>query len=226
MRKNKKTPRRADRKLEIILKADSVGSLEAVRVALSELVSPEVEIGIVHGGVGDINKSDLLLSETAGRLVIGFQVDLLPTLEKVVRERGIEVRLYNVIYALIADIKEIAEGMNPPDLRERIFGSAKVIALFKSSRKGIIIGCEVRDGFLAGGERFRVISAMGPVYSGIIESLHIGQNTVQKATQGQQVGIKLKDFKKIKIGDIVESFRPLPQEEKRIWHPRGEIIRK
>jgi len=131
-----------------------------------------------------------------------------------------------VIYNLVADIKAIAEGMVPPAFEEQIIGSAKVIALFKSTRKGIIIGCEVNAGFLAVGDNFRIISAMGPVYSGTIESLHIGQTAVQKATQGKQVGIKMRDFKKVTVGDLVESFRPLPREKMRIWQPRGEIMRR
>ncbi len=212
-------------KLEIVLKADSIGSVEAVTTALSEISVPGVDIGIIHSGVGSVSKSDVFLAETASRLIVGFQVDALPGLEKALSEHGVELRLYDVIYQLIADIKAISESLILPESKEQITGSGKVIALFKSTRKGVIIGCEVVEGFLAQGQHFRIISAMGPIYSGTVESLHIGENAVQKATSGQKVGIKIKNFNKAKIGDLVESFRPL-SEKARIWHPTGQIIRK
>ena len=212
-------------RLEIVLKADSVGSVEAVVHAVSEIAVPGIEIGVIHSGVGAVTKSDLLLAETAGRLVVGFQVDVVPGMERVLKEHRVEIRRYEVIYRLTGDIQAIAESLVLPIPQEQVIGSAKVIALFKSSRKGIIIGCEVLDGFLALGGRFRIISAMGPVYSGIFESIHIGKITVQRATPGQQVGIKIRDFNKVKIGDLVESFRPSPPKA-RIWEPVGQIVRK
>jgi translation initiation factor IF-2 len=223
--KQKEASQRIQPKLEIVLRADSIGSLEAVSHAISEIILPEVTVSIIHSGVGAVSKSDVLLAETGSRLIVGFQVDALPGMDKVLKEHRVEVRFYEVIYTLIADIRALAQKMIPPVSEEEIIGSAKVIALFKSSRKGIITGCEVLAGFLALGERLRIISAMGPVYAGTIESLHIGNNTVQKATKGQQVGIKISAFDKAKIGDLVESFRVLPQKY-RIWEPSGRIIRK
>ncbi len=221
--KHKETLHKGRPKLEIVLKCDSTGSLEAVTAAISEMTL-EFDIGIVHDGVGGISRSDVLFAETASRLIVGFQVDALPGIEKILRERNIEVRLYDVIYRLTADLRAIAESLIPPESQEKVLGSAGIVALFKSSRKGIIIGCEVREGFLALGERFRIISAMGPVYSGTIESLHIRENAVQKATRGQQVGIKISGFNKARIGDLVECYRPLPAKA-RPWEPKGQIIR-
>lgn len=218
-------PDRGRPKLEVVLKCDSVGSVEAVAAAVSEIMVPDVDVSIIHSGVGAVSKSDVFLAETASRLVVGFQVDALQGIDRVLREHRVEVRLYNVIYALTADVKAIAESIIPAEAQEQITGSARVIALFKSSRKGAILGCEVQEGFLAIGHHFRIISAMGPVYSGVIESLHIGENAVQKATAGQQVGVKVKDFRSAKIGDIVESFRSLPQRA-HPWQATGQIIRK
>ncbi|HAM49627.1 MAG TPA: hypothetical protein DCP92_02620 [Nitrospiraceae bacterium] len=223
--KQKKTSQRTRSKLEIVLRTDSIGSLEAVTHVLSEIILPETDINIIHSGIGAVSKSDVLLAETGSRLIVGFQVDVLPGVEKALKGHRVEVRLYDVIYTLTADIRVLAESMTPPVSEEQIIGSAKVIAIFKSTRKGIIIGCEVLDGFVAVNERFRIISAMGPAYSGTIQSLHIGTNTVQQATRGQQVGIKISDFNKAKIGDLVESFRPLTQKY-RIWEPTGRIVRK
>lgn len=223
--KQKDATKRAAPKLEIVLKCDSIGSVEAVVHALSELVLPGVEVSLIHQGLGAISKSDVLLAETAGRLIVGFQVGVLPEMGKVLKEHHVEVRLYEVIYALTDDIRTIAESLVPPVAQEQVVGSAKVIALFKSTRKGIIVGCEVLGGFLSVGQKFRIISAIGPIYTGVIESLHIGQSVIQKAMPGSEVGIKIKDFNKAHIGDLVESFRHLPQKV-RPWEPQGQIIRK
>src|SRR5208283_663137 len=174
-----------------------------------------------------ISKSDVLFAETASRLIVGFQTGVMPLLDKVLREHRVEVRLYDVIYNLIDDIKAVAGGLVPQFPEDQIIGSGKIIALFKSSRKGIILGCEVREGFFAIGERFRIVSAMGPVYEGTIESLHIGDTAVKKAVPGQQAGVRIKHFSSANIGDLVESFRPPPSTSVRTtWEPTGEIIRK
>jgi len=214
-------------KLEIVLKCDAAGSLEAVTKGLAALTVPDVDISVIHSGIGAISKSDVLFAETASRLIVGFQTGVMPLLDKVLREHRVEVRLYDVIYNLIDDIKAVAGGLVPQFPEDQIIGSGKIIALFKSSRKGIILGCEVREGFFAIGERFRIVSAMGPVYEGTIESLHIGDTAVKKAVPGQQAGVRIKHFSSANIGDLVESFRPPPSTSVRTtWEPTGEIIRK
>lgn len=211
-------------KLEIVLKTDSAGSLEALVKAISEMTLPETDINILRSSIGDINKSDILLAETGSRLVLGFQVDLLPELEYALREHRVEVRLYTVIYNVTSDIEALAEAIARPALEEEIIGSAKVIALFKSSRRGVIIGCEVLGGHLAVGQHFRVITSMGPVYSGRIESIHMEDKGIQKAVPGQKVGIKIKDFNKARAGDLVESFKT--SRRMPAWEPSGRVIRK
>jgi len=213
-------------KLEIVLKCDVVGSIEAVIKGVTALTLPDIDISIVHSSIGAISKSDVLFAETASGLIVGFQTGVMPLLDKVLREHKVEVRLYDVIYNLIDDIKAIAGALVPQVPDEQIIGSGKIIALFKSSRKGIILGCEVRDGFFAIGERFRVISAMGPVYEGLLESLHVGDSAVKKAVTGQQAGVRIKQFSGAKIGDLVESFRPPPPAKAAAWEPTGQIIRK
>jgi translation initiation factor IF-2 len=211
--------------LEIVLRCDSDGSVEAVLSALSGLKLPEAEITVIHSGVGDIHKSDLELAETGSRLIAGFQVDVERGMEKVLRERGIEVRLFSVIYRLTEDISNIASSLMPHVPEEHITGTARVIVLFKSSRKGIIAGCEVVSGHLAHGQHFRIISAMGPVYAGVIESMKIEKNVVEKALPGQQVGIKIRDFNRVRTGDLIESYKAAPLKDFRQWKPRGGIFR-
>jgi len=223
--RQKDASKRGAPKLEIVLKCDSMGSMEAVAHALSELALPGVDITLIHRGLGAVSKSDVLLAETSSKLIVGFQVGLLPEMGKVLKEHRVEVRLYEVIYALTNDIKTLAESLLPSVAQEQVIGSARVIALFKSTRKGIIVGCKVLEGFLSVGQRFRIISAVGPIYTGTIESLHIGQGVIQKAMPGSEVGIKIKDFNKAHIGDLVESFRHLPQKV-RPWEPQGQVMRK
>ncbi len=213
-------------RLEIVLKCDSIGSMEAVSTALSAIKVQGVDIGVVRSGIGAVTQSDALMAETAGKLIIGFQVGVVPGLEKSIRERQVEVRLYNIIYTLTDDIRTVAEGMVPDLSEDEIIGSGRVVALFKSTRKGIIVGCEVMNGHLAVGQHFRIISAMGPIYSGTIESLHIAEKTVQKATPGQKAGIKIRNFNLAKVGDLVESYRPPSSRRGRRWEPKGEIIRR
>jgi translation initiation factor IF-2 len=167
-----------------------------------------------------------MIAGTGSRLIIGYQVNALAGLTNMIKEQNIEIRLFNVIYALTEDVRSIAENLNPRLPDEQVIGSARVIALFKSSRKGIIIGCEVLDGHFAQGQNFRIVSAMGPIYSSKIESIQIDRNAVSRANKGQHAGIKIRDFKKVKTGDLVESFHPLTRTKTRVWHPGGDIIRK
>jgi translation initiation factor IF-2 len=211
--------------LEIVLKCDSVGSLEALISSLKTLENPEVEVSPIHTGIGAISKSDLLMALTGSRLVVGFNVSLLPKMQQLSKEKGVEIRLYDVIYKLTQDLNEIARSLiRPDDEKERITGKAKVIALFKSSRKGIILGCEVLEGALFQGKNFRVISAMGPIYSGKIESLHIDRDAVKEAKVGQKVGLKISDFNRTKKGDLVETYEKLKPEARSTWHPRGRVF--
>ena len=216
---------RRKKRLEIVLKCDSVGSLEAVASTLKNIQTRAVEIATIQQGVGSISKSDLLMALTGSRLVVGFNVDLLPKIQQLSKERGVEIRLYEVIYKLTEDLGEIANSLiRRVEEEEKITGKAKVIALFKSSRRGIILGCEVMDGTLRVGKDFRLISAMGPVYSGKIGSLHIEKDAVKEAKVGQQVGLKIADFNRAKIGDLVESYQKIRTEAGPTWHPKGRIV--
>lgn len=207
-------------KIEVVLKCDSAGSIEAITKSLSERSLPGAEVMIMRSGIGPVTKSDVLLAETASRIIIGFQVKVVPGLERLIRDHHVEVRLYDVIYALMNDVEEIVNRMTPPTAEEEVLGSAKVIELFKGSRRGVILGCQITAGTFAVGQHFRIITAMGPVYSGIVESLHSGPNPIQKASAGQQVGLKIENFKQAKKGDIVESFRPAASRKAR--HPGQE----
>ena len=212
-------------KLELVLKCDSAGSLEAVREAILAAAPTGMKVNVFHAGIGMVNKSDIFMAESGSRLVVGFGVGVVQKIEPLLTQSGVEVRLYDVIYHLADDVWKIATSLIPQEEEaEKIIGAARVIALFKSSRKGIILGCKVEKGRLALGDHFRLITAMGPAYSGRIGSLHIEKDAVQAAKQGQQVGLKISDFKKASIGDLVESFLPPSKKKNQSWTPQGIVI--
>ncbi len=218
-------PPDSGKKLEITLKCDSHGSQEALLAAIRSVRADPVTIKVIHAGVGPISKSDLDLAATGSRLVIGFNVEAHPSIPRLAQDMGIEVRLYQVIYRLLEDLEQTAASLLPAPVEETITGKAKIIALFKGSRKGIILGCEVVHGVLTLGDRFRIIAAMGPVYSGKIESLHIGKDNVKEGRKGQQVGLKISDFNQVKVGDWVECFTTRTPRNHLPWHPKPGIMR-
>jgi translation initiation factor IF-2 len=213
-------------KLELVLKCDVAGTEEAVRATLAAIgPAAGVEVRVVHAGLGPVSKSDVLMATTAGRLILGFNVDVHGQLEPHLREQGVEVRLYATIHRLAEDVRRIAAELVPPEPKETVTGQARVIELFKSSRKGVIIGCEVTAGLIEKGKSFRVIGPMGPAYTGRIESLHIAGSEVDQGRVGQQVGIKIPDWKKARIGDLVECFEPPRPAAAARWRPRGGVFR-
>ena len=223
----KPSERDEKKKFEIVLKCDSTGSEEAVLAGIYAIQTPAIGLKVIHSDVGSITKSDLLLALTAGRLVLGFNVGVAPKIEELSREQGLEVRLYDVIYNLTNDLQSIAKALiAPQEAEEKITGRAKVIALFKSSRKGIILGCEVLEGTLALGKHYRIVSAMGPIFTGQIDSLHIEKDSVKEAKPHQQVGLKVIGLKKASIGDLVECFETARPSAGRIWQPKGGVFKK
>lgn len=208
--------------LNLVIKADTAGMEEAILSSIRSLDTGDVPVKAIYSGTGDISKTDLLMAETSGNLVLGFNVGLLPYIEKLAAEKGIEIRLHNVIYRLIDDIKKIAHSMTISKSEERVKGRAKVIALFPGNRKGVILGCDVYEGELTRGSKFRIISQPGIIYDGTIDSLHIDTQVVNKARAGQQAGIKISSFKDARKGDIVETYQEIPPAGKK-WHPTGSV---
>ncbi|MFZ2445548.1 MAG: hypothetical protein WAW37_04255 [Syntrophobacteraceae bacterium] len=215
-------PGEGKRTLDVVLKCDSTGSVEAISASLAKLRSPEADVKLIHAGVGAVTKQDLLMALTGSKLVLGFEVGVAPKLEQWVKEHGVEVRLYNVIYKLIEDLGEIIRNLVPAEPEETITGKCKVIATFKSS-KGVILGCEVREGAVQVGKNFRIVAAMGPVHSSRIESLQVDKNPVKEARQGQQVGVKVAGYTGAKEGDYIECFETT-SARKATWSPEGRIV--
>ena len=227
----KKTPhnlssiRSGQNKLEVVLKCDVAGTAEAVSASLAEINVSGVQIDLIQTGIGNVSKSDVLMARTGSKLVLGFNVDITPKLAQEIKAFGVEVRLYDTIYKLTEDMRKIARSFIIKEPEEKITGKARVIATFKTSRKGMIIGCEVYEGSIEMGKDFRVITAMGPAYFGKITSLQIERQSVKAGKPGQQVGIKLEGWNKAKISDLVECYESLPQKGGKPWQPHSGIVR-
>ena len=212
-------------KLEIVLKCDVAGTAEAISASLAEIKVPGVEIDLIQTGVGKVSKSDVLMARTGSKLVLGFNVDIMPKLKQEIKEFGVEVRLYDTIYKLTEDVRKIAQSFNIEPPEEKITGKAKVIATFKAGPKGIIIGCEVLEGVIEQGKEFRVITAMGPAYFGKITSLQIEKQNVKSGKPGQQVGIKLVGWNKARVDDLVECFESRKPKGGGPWKPGSGVVR-
>jgi translation initiation factor IF-2 len=215
----------SESKLEIVLKCDVSGTEEAVRESLTAMEVPGVDVRIIQSGVGQVSKSDVLMAETGSRLVVGFNVDVMPRMEQHIKEHGVEIRLYDTIYHLTEDLRRICEQMVAKPPEETVIGQAEVIATFKSKQKSQIIGCEIREGVIQVGKHFRIITAMGPAYFGKIGSLQIENNSVKSGKAGQQVGIGLEDWNKASVGDLVECYE-IVAPARGPWKPKSGIYRK
>ncbi|MDR3566807.1 MAG: hypothetical protein P4L43_02150 [Syntrophobacteraceae bacterium] len=209
--------------IELVLKCDTMGSVEAVSTLISKLDIPEAEVKTISSGVGDINKQDLLMALSGSRLIVGFNVEVTPKLEQWVKENRVEIRLHKVIYRLAEDLSAIARTMAPVRTEDRVLGKCAVIATFKSKKGGVILGCEVVEGALQVGKRFRVVTAMGPVHSSRIESLQIDKQSVKEARAGQQVGVQISGSTFGKVGDFIECYDEIVGKKEK-WSPRGDII--
>ncbi|MEJ5365890.1 MAG: hypothetical protein WHS86_12360 [Desulfosoma sp.] len=198
------------RPLELVIKADTVGTCEAIEAALQKIKSVERPIAVIHRGVGPVSKSDVLLAATASRLVLGLGVETAPKVTAAARDMGVDILLFDVIHELVDAVAARAAPLKAeertPRETEKVLGQGTIIALFKSSRRGIIIGCEITQGVFRVGAPFRVISAMGPVYAGRIQSMQIERTPVTEASRGRQVGIKIPDWKEARVGDLVEVY--------------------
>ncbi|NLO88890.1 MAG: translation initiation factor IF-2 [Clostridia bacterium] len=194
------------KELEIVLKADVQGSLEALKNSLEKIDNDEVEIKIIHSGVGAVNETDVMLAAASNAIVIGFNITPDTNAKKTAENEGVEIRLYRVIYDAIEDITSLISGMLEPELKEKYLGRAEVRATFKVPKVGTIAGSYVIDGKIKNKSKVRIIREGTIIYEGNVASLKRFKDDVKEVEQGYECGIGIENFNDIKVGDILEAY--------------------
>ncbi|OGW39390.1 MAG: translation initiation factor IF-2 [Nitrospirae bacterium RBG_13_39_12] len=195
------------KELNIIIKGDVQGSVEAIKEALENIIHPQVKVKVIHSSVGGINESDVMLAAASSAIIIGFNVRPDPVVSQTAEKEGVDIRLYNVIYEAIDNVKKALEGLLEPMLKEKAIGRAEVRETFAISRIGTIAGCYVLDGYIVrSSDGIRVIRDSIIVYEGKIASLKRFKEDVKEVQAGYECGIVIENFNDIKVGDILEAY--------------------
>jgi translation initiation factor IF-2 len=192
--------------LNLIIKADAQGSVEALRSQLDGLANEEVRTRVIHMGVGGINESDVMLASASNAIIIGFNIRPDATIARKAEQEGVDVRLYDVIYNVIDEVKAAMTGMLKPHEREVVLGQAEVRKLFKVSKVGTIAGAYVRDGKITRDSRVRVLRDNVIVYEGKLNSLKRFKDDAREVATGYECGLSIENFNDLKEGDVIEAF--------------------
>jgi translation initiation factor IF-2 len=200
--------------LNFIVKADVVGSVEALTDSILKLSTNELKVNVIHKAVGQITESDVMLAAASDAVIIGFNVRPSAGARKLAEQEQVDIRLYSIIYDALEDIKKAMEGMLSPEIKEEVIGSAEVLEVFKISKVGKIAGCKVVDGKIKKDAKVRVIRDGIVVYEGNILSLKHYQNDVDVVNTGQECGIGIENFNDIKKGDFIEAFETVEIKRK------------
>ena len=194
------------KELNIIVKGDVDGSVEALSDSLIKLSTEEVKVNVIHKAVGGISESDILLAQASDAVIVGFQVRPSVDARRAAEKEGIEIRLYSVIYDCISDVKDGIEGMLEPEKKEEGIATGEVEQTFKISRVGTIAGCVIRDGKMVQKSKVRLIRDGIVIYTGELASLQIGKDAVKEVAAGRDCGMSIAGYNDIKEGDIIEAF--------------------
>ena len=202
------------KELNIIVKGDVDGSIEAMSGSLIKLSKETVQVNVIHAAVGQISESDVLLAAASNAIIVGFQVRPSASARKLAEKEEIEIRLYSIIYDAINDIKDAIEGMLEPVMKEEIVASVEVLEIFKISKVGTVAGCIVREGKLQRNTPIRVIRDGIVIYTGKLGSLKRFKDDVKEVTAGQDCGLNIESFNDIRVGDIVEGYEQVEVKRK------------
>ena len=202
------------KELNIIVKGDVDGSVEAMSGSLIKLSKESVQVNVIHAAVGQISESDVLLAAASNAIIVGFQVRPSAAARKLAEKEEIEIRLYSIIYDAINDIKDAIEGMLEPVMKEEIVASVEVMEIFKISKVGTVAGCVVREGKLQRSTPIRVIRDGIVIYTGKLGSLKRFKDDVKEVASGQDCGLNIESFNDIRVGDIVEGYEQVEVKRK------------
>jgi translation initiation factor IF-2 len=193
--------------LNIIVKGDVDGSVEALSDSLIKLSTEEIQVNIIHKAVGQISESDILLAAASNAIVVGFQVRPSLSARKLAEKEGIDIRLYSIIYDAIEEIRAAMEGMLSPEIKEEIVATVEVREVFRIGKVGTVAGCFVRDGKITRNTKVRVIRDGIVIYTGDLGSLKRFKDDVREVTSGYECGLNIDNFNDIKVGDVVEGYQ-------------------
>ena len=202
------------KELNIIVKGDVDGSVEAMSGSLIKLSKETVQVNVIHAAVGQISESDVLLAAASNAIIVGFQVRPSAAARKLAEKEEIEIRLYSIIYDAINDIKDAIEGMLEPVMKEEIVASVEVMEIFRISKVGTVAGCVVREGKLQRSTPIRVIRDGIVIYTGKLGSLKRFKDDVKEVTSGQDCGLNIESFNDVRVGDIVEGYEQVEVKRK------------
>ena len=195
-----------EKEINLIIKGDLQGSVEALQGSLLKLNVEGVKINIVSTGVGAINDNDITLAVASKSIIIGFNIRPNSTITKQATDRGVEIRLYNIIYKLLEDIEAAMKGLLDPVLEEKVIGEVEVRKIFKVSKIGTIAGSYVTNGVITRNSEVRLIRDGVVVYTGKVGTLRRGQDDVKEVKFGFECGITIQNYNDIKEGDIIEAY--------------------
>ncbi len=202
------------KELNIILKGDVDGSVEALSDQLQSLSTEEISVNIIHKGVGQITESDVLLAAASDAIMIGFNVRAGANAKDLADKEEIEIRTYSVIYAAIDDVKEAMEGMLSPEIREQVIGNVEIREVFKISKVGSIAGCMVLSGKVTRNSKVRLLRDGIVKFDGELESLKRFKDDVKEVTKGYECGLNIKGYNDIEVGDILEVYEEIAVKKK------------
>jgi translation initiation factor IF-2 len=190
----------------VLIKSDVHGSAEALRDALNKLSNDEVSVKVVSSGVGGITESDATLAAASKAVIIGFNVRADSAARAAMKESGVDVRYYSIIYEAIDDVKAALSGLLAPEIRENIVGLAEVKDVFQSPKFGNIAGCMVMEGYVKRSNPIRVLRDNVVIYEGELESLRRFKDAVNEVRSGTECGIGVRNYNDVKVGDQIECF--------------------
>jgi translation initiation factor IF-2 len=202
------------KELNLIIKGDVDGSVEALSDSLLKLSTEEIQINVIHKGVGAISESDVLLASASDAIICAFQVRPSMNAKVLAEKEDIQIKYYNIIYDAIEEIKSAMEGMLEPKVEEKIVGEVEIREVFKVSKVGAIAGCYVTDGKIARSNKIRIIRDGIVVHSGDLESLKRFKDDVKDVTKGYECGLKIKNYNDIQAGDVVEAYEEVEVKRK------------
>ncbi len=200
--------------LNIILKGDVDGSVEALTDSFQKLSTEEIQVNIIHKGVGAITESDVLLASASDAIIVGFNVRPVGNARMIADKEEIDIRTYSIIYAAINDLKDAMEGMLSPEVKEEVTGTAEIRETFKISKIGTIAGCMVTSGKIFRNSGVRLIRDGVVIHTGELASLKRFKDDVKEVSKGYDCGMQLKGYNDIKEGDIIEAFQEVEVKKK------------